>query len=527
MQLKSKFSIITKYLSTLSKIYKLSREVPLPEDIKSQMAQEGVFALLERNPALPNMGIKEIKAILNDLRSSGAAEFLNHVDPDTALSLPYIYKPNENNLIEIDGKNYYAVSITEPEPPREAKRRQTVNGTEYQKGQTIPGTSGEIILMDAETGNPETMNFTEIAPRIRRPVSIRQNTLNKINNEIRLWNEKVSSIENSTGATRLEAQVLAAKDRIQSRINDLNGQETSIQNSIRNPRDVSQGYEAWLNYLKDNYQNFNPRDIFDTLLFLHQSNPPELLTKLESGEIRVPEDVRRVLINIATQEQAKKQEKTQKEQEKRQEEMQRREEELPEGKEPIETELVPLTLEDVPEKKYEVPSKYKTLHTWTSSLNHALAGIRRDKIDLENILATFEGLIRYITGIRRSNEFLSSPEGRGVIDELKQFLNAAQVFIKRYNVDIMENGKVNSKLLGRSGTPGNAFIAIRLNNIYTIIQRNIRDIEVKQLATQEQVRVPTPAPVPTPTMPVSYTKDKIIKMASLLWKAFEDRMSLK
>lgn len=518
--MESKFSIIKQELSRLSKI---SMAVPLPENIKSQMAQEGIFALLEKNPALPNMGVKEIRERINNLRSSGAVEFLNNVDPDTALLLPYIYKPSERNLVEVDGREYYAVSVTDPEPAREAKKRQNVRGIEYQKGQTIPGTTGEIILMDVATGNPQTFAYTEVASKIRRPAIIRQRTLQTINKEIELWNEKVAAIEKSTGATRLNLQVAAAEDRIKSRIAELSGQEQNLQNSVSRPENISQAYMAWMSYLQDHYQEFSPRDMFDTLLFLNQSNPQELLSRIESNEINVPEEVKNALVDIATQEVLKKQEKETKERTKQQQETERRQEELMEGKEPIETTLTPLTEEDIPEQPYEVPNKYKTLHTWTASLNRAIEGIRKDREDMQNILSTFGGLRRYIAGIEKSDRFLSSPEGASVIQELRNFLDAAQVFIKRYNVDVIENGKVNSRLLGRSGTPGNALIAVRLNNIYSIVLNNIREIEGEPLTEQERT---APEEVEQ-REPVANAQDKIKRMSELLWMAFENRMKIK
>ena len=83
---------------TVVKNKKTSMAVPLPEDIRAQMAKEGIFTLLEKNPALPTMGVKEIRERLNTLRSSGTVEFLNNIDPDTALLLPFIYKPSQKNF---------------------------------------------------------------------------------------------------------------------------------------------------------------------------------------------------------------------------------------------------------------------------------------------------------------------------------------------------------------------------------------------------------------------------------------------
>lgn len=488
--------------------------VPIPDDIRKEMAQEGVFTLINANPELPTMGKKEISKIISDLKTTGANQFLNNLDPSTVLQLPYIFKVSPENMIEMDGKPYYAITVKESEP---VLKKRTINGKEYNKGDIYPG---EVILMDVENGNPVSFTFDEAKDKIRTPSRMREETLQKFNEEVNAYNKKLDVIGMAAGPTRLNLQIASAEDKIKNRINNLISMEQWYISAIDDPVHVSPAYGKWIEYLKNNYMTFGIRDIFDTLLFLYQSNPQDLINKIQNNQVAVPEEIKPALLGLAAQEINLKEEKINKEKAKEEAREQAKEEMLPEFKEPKEEPLTPYTIQDIPEKKYKTPSKFKTLHTWAASLKYALKGIQKDKKELEDIVSTFSGLRKYIAGISKSMEYLKSPEGKDNVNDLKRFMDAAQVFLKRYQGNIIENRKIDENLLGREGTPGNALIAVRLINIYNVIRRAIDQIESQEITPPEKTKpIPEVAPIP---VEASY-KNKIKRMSELLWMAFENR----
>jgi len=486
---------------------KISMAVPLPQNLQSQMAKEGVYVLLNKNPALPNMGKKEIASIISELRSTGADDMLNSLGIDETLQLPFIIKPNKENLVEIDGKQYYVVDVIES---KVAGKKQTIDGVTYQKGDNI---AGRVTLMDIDTGDPVNLLFDAIKDKIRVPTELRQESLQEINKEIENWNKKLSAINDASGASRLVLQVKAAEDRINDRIETLKGQKSNVEKAIQNPLSVSATYGMWMQFLKENYRSFGAKDIFDTLLFLYQSTPQQLMEGLSNNTIQVPDEIKRVLMALASQELNKAQEKSNVEKQKFEEREERIEAPISEQKEPMEKPLQPLTLEEVPEKKYKTPSQYKTLYSWAASLKRMLFGIEQDMKDLQNIVNTFSGLRTYMGALekgQRAEDYLKSREGKVIIEDLKKFLDACSMFFKRYSTDIIKDGKIDPSLLGRSGTIGNALIAVRLDSIYNTIKHTIANVETPEVMTEPTVEEPTKAPV---REPVAATKVKLTKKA--------------
>jgi len=498
----------------MSNINKLSMAVPLPEDLKRQMASEGVYVLLNKNPALPTMGVEAIRGIVDDLRETGANQFIQSLGDKACMELPYILKAGPENMVEIDGRSYLVANVR---PSEEVKKARLIDGIQYQKGGHWPG---EVVLMD-ENGSPVIRTFDEIGNSLRVSPRLRQESMDQINEEVTKWNDKVSAINKAVGITKLNLQVMSAEATITERLASLSGQEQHFSRIIQDPLSVSSGYGSWIEYLKNNYRTFSPRDIFDTLMFLYQYSPEQLLQKIESNEIEVPQEIRTVLMAVAAQEanlaESKREEKRLKDVSKQE----RKDAPLEQERLPQETPIRPVTLDDVPEKKFKEPTQYKTLHTWSSSLRKILEGIAEDKRDLTNVMSSFGGIKNYIKEMEngtRARSFLRTPEGQVILRDLESFLDAAQVFIKRYESEPIIEGKLNPKLMGRAGSIGNALIAVRLNNIFNIIQHDISEVKVPEAA---------PETVPTAAIPTeAKSKNKIEKMSERLWSAFENRMKI-
>ena len=491
---------------------RLAMPIPISDEQRQEMAGEGVYVTDDQfTNELPLTKKTKIKEIMNSLKENEASDFFANLDPKEAIVLPAIYKADPSLLVDIDGHNYYIINV---EKPKVAGRKQTKNGIEYLKGDNIPG---KIIAMDSESGLPVPFIYEQVIDRIKTPTENKERLLASLNKEIEAWNKRVDTIEKAAGATKLALQVAWAEGQVQSRIEELDGQIESITQNQQNNLDVTHpGYTAWMDSVKEAIANgnLNLRDAFHSLVYIHQSNPQALLEGLENGTIQVPEELRAGLIAVAAQELQLKGEKEMVQMQKDVTEEARLEEDLPPGKEPVEEQLRPLTLDEIPDTEFKKLNKYKTLGHWKAQMDRQLGSIGKDKVQLEEVKSALEGLRGYIGSLekgQRAKSYLSSPEGQPIIDELRNFLNVSQKFIKRYSVDVIEDNTVNPKLLGRGATGGNALLAISLNRIYSIIQRTLSDVTAPVEAAPVEAK----------------TKTKIERMSDILWQSFEDKMRLK
>jgi hypothetical protein len=112
--------------------------VQIPEEYKRKMKEQGLYVIENIIDKMPNVGKREATQILKDLVDSGASEFLESLDPKSFITLPAIDQPNPNNVVEIDGANYYIVDV---EPPKVVGRgvKKDSQGNEYRKGEEYPG----------------------------------------------------------------------------------------------------------------------------------------------------------------------------------------------------------------------------------------------------------------------------------------------------------------------------------------------------------------------------------------------------
>lgn len=508
---------------------KTSMPVPITDEDRASMARDGIFVLLDIHKKLPATGKRKMEALIKDMQADEVGDFFSTLDPKNAITLPAIYKADPKNIVDIDGAQYYVVSVTEP---RVAGKKQTVKDIEYTKGDAIPG---EIICMDVETGKPISFVYEDVVDKIKMPQDNREQTLEQMNNEIAAWNKRVETLEDAVGPTKLALQVAWAENKVSDRVGVLDAQIEALHTQQSDPLGDHPGYANWVQALSEGIRNgtFNLRDVFDSLMYLYQSTPQELISGIENGTVEVPDEMRNGLLAIAAQELQLKNEKDLAKVQKDRAQEARIEEELTLDKVPTDEPLRPLELEDIPEEKYKTLKKNKTLWSWSASINAQIVNIRKDKAQLEEVLGSLKSLRGYIGELgkgQRAKDYLRSPEGQPIVDTLKSFLNIAQTFIKRYSVDIIENGTINSSLMGRGGTLGNSLLAVALNRIYVIIQKTLA--EVTEPAIEHLVDPVREELDEAPAMEgleeqIAKSKDKITRMSELLWGMFEEKGKLR
>ena len=519
----------------ITKIYKKAMPVPLSDRARGEMAETGVYPIMDRHTDLPDLPKTKIAEEIQTLKDSGN-EFANSLDINTILQLPYISLPSaRKNLVEIDGKEYLLLYVEASTPSKKAGTSYTAwDGNYYKKGDTVPVNPGEVILKDMENGEIVTLSHWDVKDKIKPSQTPRRETMEKLNKEIALHNKHLTEIDKYIGVERLALQVVSTELKIKERIQTLNEQLESLQGKSQDPLTAHPGYANWMNEL-EGHSNFSKKDIFDTLLFKYQGIPEALIEGLESNTISAPNDVKEALLAIAKRALRNRQEKEEKARTKTREKEERMESTIEESQEPFEAPLDPLSLEDIPSLETKAPERYKSLHSQKASIDRQIQGITTDRNELQKVLDTFSGLRAYVGALEsgeRSREYLKTEKGRQIKEELKRFLDASSSFFKRYSVSVVEGNKINPLLMGRSGSVGNAFIGIRLHNLYLVIKRDIEPSPAP-ITTEQTVETPPSTPS-TPVTPqsqpervassIKQIKQLEKKISDALWQSFEKRL---
>jgi len=440
--------MLKKYFS----LDKIALPVPLPKKYRERMMdktephQVGVLTEHPEGHKMPNVGVRDVKRITEENR-------LN-MSP----SLPRVYVFSKDNIVEIEGGMYYVVFV---EQSKDLKR----DGHK----------DGKIIAIDVATGEAETFSFDQYSSKIQKHPDVRRETLERINKEIAEWNGKIDKIDKMTGVTALPLQMGRARNRIDQRINTLQAQIDAIEKQKQNPLSGFSAYNDWLQFLREGIQKneFSLQDTFDTLLFLYKRTPDQLAAGLESGEIKVPPELKNALIQIARAEASGVAEKSKKREIDQEQREQRIEDDLPEFKEPGLEGIQPMTEEQLP-SSYEKATTYHTLEYWWARKFAQLYDIKRDLKELTGIKEALTSMVGYMAALEKgqlSKQYLLSPEGQQDVGVLKEFLNKAKAFLKRYQDSLIdESGGVSQRIFGRTGTIGNAEIFISLARLYNVLR---------------------------------------------------------
>lgn len=513
-----------------SKLIHILREamgVPVPTgDIAQKMKEQGIYVLQNILRRMPYTTQKDMYAKIQDVVQSGVSDFFKNLDAKTVIQLPQIFVVAPENIFEFNNKKYFAIEI---EPPRiVGKAWKGLDGKPYVKGQLY---EGEVLALDIDSGLPVPLSLPQVREKIKAPLKDKEQTLEKVNREIVSYNERIKAIDQAIGVPRLGLQLARIHDKIAERLHILTSMQQSIQFKLDKYKKMPlESYELWAKSLREGVQSgqLSLRDIYDTLLFLYQSNPETLSQKIKNGEISIPEELKMGIIAIADQEAksvARYKEQKIKEEKEREERIKSKE--IPEI---YEEEIEPFHIGDIPGFEYQTISGYKTFHHWIGSQERSLEGIKKDFQELFEIQTSIENIQKYLGDLekgQRSKKFLVTPEGYKVLDALKNFLEKSSLFIKRYATDIVQNGKINPKLMGTAGTIGNALIAVSLTRIYNVIKKTVDDLEkeISPLVIVEPAKTPVEQPSEVPVL--SESEKRIKRMSELLWKAFENKFRLR
>jgi len=502
--------------------------VPMPTGKNAEeMKANGIYMLQDMLSRMPNTTQKDMHSALEGVINSGASEFFKNMTPKTVISLPSIYILDNKDIFELDGKKYVTIAVDAPRIVGKAWK--SPSGKDYAKGQEF---KGEITALDLDSGLPVILPLDPIKDKITKPTESAEAIAQKANKEIAQYNEKIKSINKATGASKLVLQISRAKEQIDKRLQTLENIKSATQKQLENiQKSPLSAFESYTKDLLNQIQSgkLSLKDAYDTILYLNMSTPEKLISDIESGKIKIPEELKAGLLIIAKKEIEGKKQKNKEEEQKELEKQERiKSKEIPEIHD---TEIEPFTSQDVPGSK----EQYKEIRTpksvWSqiASLKSSLAGSEQDTIELTQIKQSIESLEKFMGELekgQRSNKFLLSPEGKPILDAMNEFLSKSSLFIKRYATDIIQDGKVNPKLMGTSGTEGNALLAVSLTRMYNVVKETIAMYSTDPIITEPTKEIPQlPQPSkPTIKEPIANTENQITKLSNALWSAFEDRM---
>jgi len=497
------------------------------------MKANGITVLQNMVKTMPNATQKDMHAALQDVIKSGASEFFKNMTPKTVISLPLIYVLNPDDIFELEGKRYVTIEVHDGSnfttPGITGQKYTSPSNIEYPKGTKIPG---EVEALNLDTGEPEILPLPLVREKITKPTENAENLAKKANEKIAQYNEKIKSISKATGASKLVLQIESAKQNVEQRMEDLKNIIFYDQQKLENvQKDPLSAFENYAQDLKNQVESgkLSLKDAYDTILYLYQSIPEKLVSDIESGKIKIPEELKMGILTIAKREIESTKSKTQQKQlndAKELEIIQKRD--IPEIHD---TEMEYFTPQDIPgsKQKYKEIDTKKSMWSYIASIKKSLLGSKKDYEELTLIRDSINNMERYMGELQkgqRSKKFLLSPEGKPILDEMNNFLNESSLFIKRYAVNIIQDGKVNSKLMGPKGTAGNALLAISLTKMYNIVKETIAMYSTDPIITEPNKELPQPSK-PTIKEPIANTENQITKLSNALWSAFEDRMRAK
>lgn len=510
----------------IKNITKVSMAVPAPTgEVAKRMKEQGIYILQDMLSRMPNTTQKDMHAALRGVIDSGASEFFSNMTPRTVIGLPSIYILDNKDVFEVDNKRYVSLLV---EPPRVVgKVWKSPSGRDYAKGQEF---EGEITALDLDSGTPVILPLPSIRDKVIKPTENAEEIARKANKEIAAYNEKIASINNAIGADKLVLQVERARSQIQRRLDKLEGIKKSTREQLEHyQKDPKTTFDAYAQDLQGKVERgeLSLKDAYDTVLYFNMGSPEKIISNID----KIPEALRAGVLAIARKEVESREEKAREESQKELEQEERiRSREIPEIHD---VEIEPFSVQDIPGGKggYKEVRTPKTLWSHIASLKASLAGSEKDIQELTKIKQSIENIEKYMGALlkgQRSKEFLNTPEGQPVLDAMNNFLNESSLFVKRYATDIVQDGKINTRLMGSAGTEGNAILAVSLNRMYNVVKETIDMYSGNLPPTIPAVREPAvPETVPVTETVVSSSKDKIKRMSELLWIAFENRMKIK
>lgn len=457
---------------------RVAMPVPMPNEEERRLMQEEGYAAVPHVPrakhvkeTLPNTGKRDLKDVMQGYDIEG-------LDPQTILELPSIAKFDPSMMVEIQGKNYYVVHL-------------------------IPATKkipGEIIAIEVESGELIHFPLEETEGAIRTPREIKQTTVDTVNKEIALYNKKIEETGKYTGVSRINLQIASNEAKVDERLSTID-QMVSVYEERKNSSSPSKGYEQWMERLMKEMEEgkISKVDVFHTIIFKYQKRPQQLIDDLNNNMLPVPEDLKAPLLGVAQRELENKRIKEEKDQQNAIERKDRIDESWDDFEGVEENPIQPIDESSIPGGQYTRLPSYADMDSTQQQNYQVIKSLMDNKSELEMVKRALSNLRMYVADLEkgaRSDKALRSEEGKAVIENISLNLNDIKRFVKKYKIDLIDDGKLNSKLMGTSGRAiGNAIMAVSLSGLINTIYNTIEPLTERGFESVKEPVSPVPEEV--------------------------------
>jgi len=452
--------------------------LPPSQNRNRQMSEEGVFF----------GGENEEFGNTNKTKMKGIAE--EHGIEPPVLPFAILGKPEKVNpkfIVNLDGKDYFFFDYKKP-------------------GKKTPGW---VKMIDLSTGQEVTMG-DDILSRIEEiSESRRQELVEKANASIGRLNQRIEKWKKiSLNVTSLPLVISRAIKTVDKRLQTINAQLSNIGEQGDPAPFETTGWEGYQDDIRDALQRgtytdnsgqeipISPQDGADTLLFLYQGNAQELLDDLNGQSIGVhPSLLSKIESYIrasATQGAQDARSNTFNKQDYQERQMEDAND--PNAYTPdFTSKPIPSFDESMLPKGFiNKMQKYKSPNAFDSQ--RKAIGISSDVE--KQILTSSRDNLQVMTkeiagnGGRLTLDWLQSTDGAGMVRSMKNYLQGAQGFLRKYQGDVAGPEGINPRLFGNKGTMANIQVIIELGVAFMAVKNALQQIESPVIAkSRERIKM--------------------------------------
>jgi hypothetical protein len=520
-------------------LVRLAMPVAIPEELKSRMMEQGWYIDPEGTSKVPSYLRKK------DVEPAGLYDLIS----DT--SLIKIFKPSENDIKDVDGGesfasgNFIILSVADPKTyakvPGKLKDYVDENKVFHGSIKAISTQDGNLYnfgpINFTQTSHEETNRqkrdlahvFHQINTQAKRR-SLQQ--MERANQAANAWNARLEKALLQAGnLTHLPLQLRSTRDQVQERIVDLDRIINRANEVLEEAKPAS--IEAVEQHIDEQLASARlvEQDFKDHVLNKYYYNWEKLVSDLESGELQIPpsipnsEDFKNRLLQLGRIAYDRYRENK---------ELSIQPKEVTQqfdiGTYDTSQPLTQLTEQDMP---YTVTTRgYVSYEGFIKDWWNKKRGSQKDKQELEGVIGGINEILEYIKDLpegTRGERYLSTPEGQAILDRIQEICqNNFKVFIERYRTSIVDDdGKIDFKKFGPSGTAGNGLVVVALHRLWTVISKMINSLKERVNVEMGVDAVPPPSigqdvsqdvsPEVAPSDVTSSIKRKVIKISKSQW----------
>jgi hypothetical protein len=530
---------MTTYRIKSIKTIKTAFAQPLSPEVAKEWAGKGMFQSPNITEEMP---FKHTKGDYNKILEETGAGALFGTDLP---KLRKLYLPQKEHIVTIDGKDYFFTHKEESKNVGAGKNKQWVDGIIEVFGPITYKQNWAIDWKQTPT-TPIELSYDKYHEQLQRSPKLVKEKLDLLNEFVADQNEfidKAAKKDKTFGTvTVLPLQLDRAKRWIDKRLKELENIQKSVEKSVDKSESKTDKAMKDLGSLREEVMTgktqTSPANYAISVLETKFHSIPTLEElKNELTTINPPFDpqvsavIKNYLVKVVEWQIKKRTDEKAKKGEEVIDRKERIEADLPEMKELLLKKIKPV---EALKGKYDKAQGYYSPEGIKGQATNIEESTSIDYDELVRVKSSLDGALQAIIDLpSKSNEYLM--QGGGIrLSQIQSFIDASKIFLKRYKEAAFipdpvdpESVSINPKLFSNNlGTMGNALVAVVLNQVILSVTNELNRIRGGSVTTESPVPA-TKQETPANLEPVANVKNKIKRMAELLWVAFEERMKLK